>query len=683
MKHILLILLLLQSIYSYTQCVGVQSATINPPAPAGGYLPNTTVTVCYTMVGWPGLSVGANWLEGFSITAGPGWNTPQPVTAPADCNGGTTTGWLWMNSVTSTSTGQSAGPGYFYEGPTGPQDNNPGNDWGDQGNCTWTMCFSVTTKQSCVPLNLNLSVTAGADGTWGSWSNSSCPTVPYSVYSGNLNVPIVTLNNVIKKDTCGVGLGSIVVNPTSPTYVGPYTYTWNPNLGNTNTLTGLNAGTYTLQVGYNNGCIKTGTYVVGNVQPTYNVTTTVIPCFGDATGTATANMAPPIGNISYNWSNTQTTQTATNLLAGNYTCTISNTIGCTSTIPVTVTQNPQLQLQNLILTNATCADSDAIVEYNIVGGVPTYQYQLDGVVGGDSIGSLPGGNHLIHVTDNLGCTLDSTVYLDHPTPITPGMYSNIFELCTPGTFIFTNSSTPVSEIDSVIIHWGDNTDTTIQNFIDASHTYTSSNLWDVVIDVVSNYGCLYTDTIPNIVKTNEPPIANFYISPNPTTVFTTNVTCNDWSTGVPIQWQWVTSDGTPGISNQENPWFTYPEIEGNHNITLTVTDANGCWDTITKTLIIEHEMLVFVPNTFTPGGSDEFNNEFKWVVLGINESQFNMSIFNRFGEIIWETNDPNSTWDGTYGGKLVPDGQYVWLMTATNKLDGGKKVFNGTLNVLR
>jgi gliding motility-associated-like protein len=263
------------------------------------------------------------------------------------------------------------------------------------------------------------------------------------------------------------------------------------------------------------------------------------------------------------------------------------------------------------------------------------------------------------------------------------MYSNVFELCAPGTFVFSNSSTPISEIDSVIIHWGDNSDTTIQNFTDAPHIYSSPGIWDVVLDVVSNYGCLYTDTFPNIVQTNQPPIANFYISPNPTTTFATHVNCNDWTVGVPIQWQWVAPDATPGISNQQDPWFTYPEIEGVHPINLTVTDANGCWDTITIQLIIEHEMLIFVPNSFTPGGTDEFNNVFKWTVLGIDESQFNLSIYNRWGEIIWETNDPHSTWDGTYNNKACPTGAYAWILTATNKLDAGKKTFTGTLNIIK
>jgi gliding motility-associated-like protein len=587
-----------------------------------------------------------------------------------------------MNSVTSTATGQTAGPGYFYEGPTGPQDNNPGNDWGDQGNCTWTMCFSVTTKQSCLPLNLNLSVTAGADGTWGSWSNASCPTTPYSVYTGSLKVHIVTVASTVKKDTCGLGLGSIQVVPSSTTYTGPYTYTWTPNVGNTAFIGGLTAGTYSVQIGYNNGCIKTASYVVGNVQPTYAATSTIVSCYGDATGTATATMTPPIGNISYNWSNTQTTQTATGLVAGPYTCTISNTIGCISTVPVTVTQNPQLLIQNLLLTNATCADSDAIISYNAVGGVIPYQYALNGVSSNNTEDSLAGGNYLIHITDALGCTRDSIVTLLAPTALTPNIVPDVTLQCTPGTFTFTNTSSPAANIASTIYDWGDGTTDTMNIYAPIQHIYNTPGTWNILVSLLSDYGCTYIDTMLAMVETTQPPIANFVIQPNPTTTYTTHVTCSDWSSGIPTVWEWSAPGAIPTNSSLQQPWFMYPELAGEYYITLKVTDYLGCWDTITHKLIIEDEMLVFVPNTFTPNG-DEWNNKFQWTILGINEALFRLQIWNRWGELIWETRDPYAYWDGSYNGKLAPEGIYTWTMLATNKIDAGNRTFIGSINIIK
>lgn len=179
------------------QCNGTQSATLTPPPPAGGYAPNTTVTVCYTMQNWLGTNVGSNWLEGFDINLGAGWSSPTPQAPPINCQGGGGT-WLWMNTVTSSVTGITTGPGWFFESPSGgPTDGNPGNDWGDYGtSCSWSFCFTITTLNVCNPLNLLIQVTPYADGTMGSWTNNSCPQTPYTIYDGNINPQLPSIGNI-------------------------------------------------------------------------------------------------------------------------------------------------------------------------------------------------------------------------------------------------------------------------------------------------------------------------------------------------------------------------------------------------------------------------------------------------------------------------------------------------------
>jgi gliding motility-associated-like protein len=147
-------------------------------------------------------------------------------------------------------------------------------------------------------------------------------------------------------------------------------------------------------------------------------------------------------------------------------------------------------------------------------------------------------------------------------------------------------------------------------------------------------------------------------------------------------WQWIAPSATPNISIQQDTWLTFPEIVGEYHITLKVTDIYGCWDTITHKLVVEDDVMLFVPNTFTPNG-DELNNAFRWVILGINESEFHIEIWNRWGQLIWESQDPYSYWDGTYNGQLVPDGSYSWVIQATNKLNAGKKAFVGTINIIK
>jgi hypothetical protein len=194
MKKILLFLLLLINGFIYGQCVGNQTFTLNPTPPAAGYTPGTVVTVCYTMTGWPGLNVGSNWLEGFDINLGPGWTNLQQTTVPANCQGGGGN-WIWMLSNFTPS--GLVGPGWFFDsGISGPLNNNPADDWGDSGSCTWSFCFNITVANVCVPQNLLVQVTAGADGDWGNWSNNSCPTTPFTIYNGTINTTLPGITNI-------------------------------------------------------------------------------------------------------------------------------------------------------------------------------------------------------------------------------------------------------------------------------------------------------------------------------------------------------------------------------------------------------------------------------------------------------------------------------------------------------
>jgi len=193
MKKLFIIFLLLYKI-SYSQCVGTQSFTLNPPPPALGYNPGTTVTVCYTMNGWPGLNVGSNWLEGFDINLGPGWTNLQQVGPPTNCQGGSGN-WVWITN-NFTPAGM-IGPGWFFDsGISGPLNGNPADDWGDSGSCIWSFCFHVTVANVCLPQNLLIQVTAGADGDWGNWINNSCPTNPFTIYNGTINITLPNITSI-------------------------------------------------------------------------------------------------------------------------------------------------------------------------------------------------------------------------------------------------------------------------------------------------------------------------------------------------------------------------------------------------------------------------------------------------------------------------------------------------------
>lgn len=92
--------------------------------------------------------------------------------------------------------------------------------------------------------------------------------------------------------------------------------------------------------------------------------------------------------------------------------------------------------------------------------------------------------------------------------------------------------------------------------------------------------------------------------------------------------------------------------------------------------------MFFAPNSFTPDG-DEHNQTWKIEVLGVDVYDFELTIFNRWGEVVWENHDPTVGWDGTYNGKPAQEGQYIWKARVKDLYNDDKKEFSGHINLLR
>ena len=172
------------------------------------------------------------------------------------------------------------------------------------------------------------------------------------------------------------------------------------------------------------------------------------------------------------------------------------------------------------------------------------------------------------------------------------------------------------------------------------------------------------------------------VAPTADFTITSQTTFND----LPIQFQnlsedavtyeWYFGDGQEsGIIHPAN---TYDE-PGEYLITLIAIDEKGCIDSIQKPIRIEEEWYIFVPNTFTPDGN-RLNSAFSASTIGINSLEIN--IYNRWGEIIFTSNDQLFRWDATYQGVLVPDGTYTYSINfETNS--GRQKDIVGHINVIR
>jgi hypothetical protein len=162
-----------------TNCLGSESIVFSPAPVAGSWPVGTTVEVCYTL---NYTQASGDWLDGMAVTLGTGWGIPTGTIAPANCGGGAPL-WIWQTSNAPTATsGVPSGYGWYYDTNS---DGNGGNDWGDAGSCTFSMCFSATTVAST---DLWVAVASGGDSYYGSYSSTAgCPLVPFTV--DPVNVP--------------------------------------------------------------------------------------------------------------------------------------------------------------------------------------------------------------------------------------------------------------------------------------------------------------------------------------------------------------------------------------------------------------------------------------------------------------------------------------------------------------
>jgi len=138
------------------------------------------------------------------------------------------------------------------------------------------------------------------------------------------------------------------------------------------------------------------------------------------------------------------------------------------------------------------------------------------------------------------------------------------------------------------------------------------------------------------------------------------------------------------LENSSTSTQTYDNTEAtNYQTTLIVSNDYGCEDTVIRIISVVPELNVYVPNTFTPNGG-KFNTVFLPIITGdINPQIFNMKIFNRWGEIIFETNNVKKGWDGLHNGTPAVEGTYIWVIEFTQLSNKIPVVYKGHINLLR
>ncbi len=286
----------------------------------------------------------------------------------------------------------------------------------------------------------------------------------------------------------------------------------------------------------------------------------------------------------------------------------------------------------------------------------------------------------VTITDNCESTplvLSTNVSLA-PVP-DPQFMSDYTELCEPAVFNLTNMTDP-NLTDHLT--WDISNGDTYTDQENIATSELNAGQYDVTMTVISPDGCVGTTTWDNYFTVFPKPKASFKYSPDPVTMFNTEVNFNNYSDNA-ISYNWTFEQGDPATSGLEDPTVVFPDGQtGDYEVMLIVTSPDNCLDTALRVVNVAPEVILYAPNTFTPDG-DEFNQHWRVYIDGISVNNFELKVYNRWGEIVFESHDPEATWDGTYLGKLIPQGTYIWTIKAADAINDDKYEFKGHVNIIR
>jgi len=460
--------------------------------------------------------------------------------------------------------------------------------------------------------------------------------------------PVLTA--VVENESCAGNDGSISLT-IQDGHSGPYTTNWLQPAGlHTNTLNNLSAGTYIVQVvdAYECFFVYDTITVIDDPAPTVNLNNIINESCSMSNGSVTAvvnNANPP---VNYHWSIPGSGNTATvgNLPAGTYSVTITDNLGCTDTDTVTLVNFPGPEISIDSIHNEMCSSNDGAIFTSINGGSQPFSFVWNSspVQTGQNLTGVQAGNYTVTITDAYSCTATANAVITN-TPPPSVLLSNI----RPDT---CRKKTGAAEIS---VNGGNPPYNYSWSADSLNHSTSITNLSEGTY-YVSVTDSLCTKVVSFVIPLIPGPKADFEVYPLVTTIDDPTFRFNNLSSGIIDHWLWNFLDHK--YSDEINPYHSFTEV-GHYHVTLTVTNNSGCIDSVSKEAIVIDRITLFVPNCFTPNG-DGVNDYF--IIAGQNITDFELFIYNRWGELVYKSTDINQYWDGRHKGVVVPEGVYGWVL---------------------
>lgn len=504
--------------------------------------------------------------------------------------------------------------------------------------------------------------------------------------------PSITSINGVDPSCFGLTDGSITVNTASGT--APLSFQLNGGTGQaSNVFNGVGVGVYTITVTDAAGCSASGNISLAQPpQITLNLTATpAVVCIGQ-TSTLNAIAGGGSGAITVNWAapigSSGTSATVDPAMTGinTYTATATDASGCAVTQTVTVTENPALTVQTLADVNVCPGFSATLGIASASGGNGgPYTFVWSNNINGSTLigGSqtvLPPANPTIYtVTMTDGCgtpavteTQTVTVYAV-PTPDFSG--DNLMD-CSPLITNFTNLTDPSMTANCEWLFEDGGTSMNCDN----QYIWSIPGTYDVTLTVTTTDGCIVDTTFVNYITVNPTPVPDFTWNPNPANVLYPEVNFTNLTLGGD---SYVWDIAGLQTTSTTHPSFEFSDDTGAvYQVCLYATNMFNCAASICHEVEVQSVLLVYAPNTFTPNG-DGVNDIFLPIFQGHEVNSYEMTIFNRWGEVVFRSNSLTPGWDGTHKNIKAKEDTYVWKIKIKDDRNAKKVEYSGHVNLLR